>query len=286
MTSVTRRRSRARVSDRLTRAPAPVPAWPDGMRRRRLLRAARRGDRGARDRLISVHLGLVRSVAARYRDYGMPFDDLVQEGSLGLLEAIDGYDPNRGPDFEAYARFRVRRAIRNALTEQARLIRLPKQVVERRRALARAEARLVAAGQKPTANELAAATGLSEAAVRDARASGAAPISLESPRSAERRPLETWLIDHAAADPEAETLAHERSAALRGALAKLSERERHIITAQWGLDGGRPATGVELAEELQLSPRRTHTIGQGALYELREALEPRQDAMLASCRRR
>lgn len=272
MTSVTRRRSRARVSDRLS--PAPVPAWPDGVRKRRLLRAARRGDRGARDRLVSAYLGLVRSVAARYRDYGLPFDDLVQEGSLGLLEAIEGYDPSRGPDFEAYARFRVRRAIRNALTEQARLIRLPKQVVERRRALDRAEARLIAAGQRPTVHELAAATGLSEAAVRDARASGEAPISLDARRLADRPPLETWLIDQAAADPEAETLAHERRATLRGALAKLPERERHIVIAQWGLDGGRPATGVELAEELQLSPRRTHTIGQGALYELREALEP------------
>jgi RNA polymerase primary sigma factor len=68
----------------------------------------------------------VRSLAARYRDIGLPFDDLVQEGSLGLLEAIDGYDAGRGTDFETYARFRVRRAIRNALTEKSRLIRLPK----------------------------------------------------------------------------------------------------------------------------------------------------------------
>lgn len=254
MTRVTRRRSRAGSKH---------------------LRAARRGDRGARDRLVAAHLGLVRSVAARYRDYGLPFDDLVQEGSLGLLEAIEGYDSTRSPDFEAYARFRVRRAIRNALTEQARLIRLPKQVVERRRALDRAEAGLIATGHKPTVYELAAATGLSEAAVRDARASGEAPISLDAPRRNDRAPLETWLIDQAATDPEAETLAHERSTALSAALAKLPERERHIVIARWGLDGGRPASGVELAEELRLSPRRTHTVGQGALYELREALEPR-----------
>ena len=114
-------------------------------RRRKLLRGARRGDRGARERLVISHLGLVRSVASRYRDLGLPFDDLVQEGSLGLLDAIDHYDPCRGPEFDSYARFRVRRAIRNALTDQARLIRLPKQVVERRRAIDRAEAKLTAA---------------------------------------------------------------------------------------------------------------------------------------------
>ena len=99
----------------------------DAVRQRKLLRAARRGDRGARARVVDCHLPLVRALAARYRDFGLPLDDLVQEGVIGLLDAIDHYDPSRGPAFEPYARFRVRRAIRNALTEQARLFRLPKQ---------------------------------------------------------------------------------------------------------------------------------------------------------------
>ena len=88
-----------------------------------VLEAARRGDSRAHEKLVAKHLGLIRSVAAHYRNLGLPFDDLVQEGSVGLLEAIDLYDPARGADFETYARFRARRAIRNALTEKSRLIR-------------------------------------------------------------------------------------------------------------------------------------------------------------------
>src|SRR5204863_9970440 len=99
-----------------------------------LLAAARRGDRLSRERLIGEYLPVVRAIASRYRDLGVPLDDLVQEGSLGVLEAISRFDTRRSDDFESYARFRIRRAIRNALTEQSRLIRLPKQVVERRRA--------------------------------------------------------------------------------------------------------------------------------------------------------
>jgi len=92
-----------------------------------LLDAARAGDRRARERVVEHYLPVVRSVAFRYHDLGLGLDDLVQEGSLGLLEAIQRFDPSRGRDFESFARFRIRRSIRSALTEQSRLIRLPKE---------------------------------------------------------------------------------------------------------------------------------------------------------------
>jgi len=243
-------------------------------RRRKLLRAARRGDRGARERLVISHLGLVRSVASRYRDLGLPFDDLVQEGSLGLLDAIDRYDPCRGPEFDSYARFRVRRAIRNALTDQARLIRLPKQVVERRRAIDRTEAKLTAAanGRVSTPTQLAAATGLSIAAVLEARSARLAPISLDQPILPDGSSLESVVADPAASDPELKALEHEQAELLNAALEKLPERQRRVVSLQWGL-GGAPGSNAELAAELKLSPRRTQTIGRDALYELRAALD-------------
>ena len=141
----------------------------DAARQSSLLRAAQRGDR-TRDELVTLNLGLVRSTAARYRDLGLPYDDLVQEGAIGLLDAIDQFESGRGASFESYSRFRIRRAIRNALTDKARLIRLPKQVVERRRAIERAEARLTAAaaGRTPSPAEIASVTGLSVASVKDA----------------------------------------------------------------------------------------------------------------------
>jgi RNA polymerase primary sigma factor len=244
----------------------------DALRRRKLLRAARRGDRGAQDRLVRIHLPLIRSLARRYRGYGLPFDDLVQEGSLGLLEAIQRYDPARGPDFVSFARFRIRRAMRNALTDQARLIRLPKQIVERRRGLDRAEARLVAAGKRPTLAELAAATGLSLKAVLEARAATQAPLSLDTPVLPDGSALEALVADPAVRDPQAETLAREGVASLQSALAKLPPRQRCVVEARWGAGG--PANAAEAAQELGLSSRRAEVLGEDALRALRDELEP------------
>src|SRR5690242_16825775 len=137
---------------------------------RSLLERAQHGDRRARERLVARHLDDVRSIARRYRNLGLSVDDLEQEGAIGLLESIDQYDAARGPAFDAYARFRVRRAIRNALTEKSRLIRLPKQIVERRRAVDRADARLTDSnGTHPSAAELAEVTGLPAEAVTELR---------------------------------------------------------------------------------------------------------------------
>jgi RNA polymerase sigma factor (sigma-70 family) len=244
----------------------------DGLRLRKLLRAARRGDRGAQDRLVRGHLPLIRLLARRYQGSGLPFDDLVQEGALGLLEAIDRYDPARGSDFASFARFRIRRAMRNALTEQGRLIRLPKHVVERRRALDRAEARLTAAGERPTLARLAAATGLPLETVLATRAATQAPVSLDAPAQPEGPALEAVVADPLAEDPQAGTLEREGAASLRSALAKLPPRKRRVVEARWGVAGG--AKAADVAHELGLSPRRVHTLGQDALYALRDELEP------------
>jgi RNA polymerase sigma factor (sigma-70 family) len=246
----------------------------DAVRQRRLLHAARRGDRGARERLTLCHLGLVRGIASRYRDLGLPLDDLVQEGTLGLLEAIDRYDPSRQPEFEAFARFRVRRAIRNALTDQARLVRLPKQVVERRRLLDRAEARLTAAnGRTPTPAELAAATALSLDAVLDTRTAAIMPMSLDEPATPDGSPLEELVADPTASDPEREALATDAEERIRRAVARLSPRQRQIVSRHFGLDG-HEVNLPTLAAELHLSERRTRTIEHDALHRLADVLEP------------
>lgn len=252
----------------------------DELRRRRLLRAARRGDRGARARLVELHLPLLRSLALRYRDFGLPLDDLVQEGAIGLLEAIERYDPARGAPFEPYARFRIRRAMRNALTNQARLIRLPKHVIERRRALERAEARLVSAGARPTPAALAAATGLSLPAVLEARAA-TRPLSLDEPLLPDGSTLES-VVAHPSAGNLAEGAAdRDRVERLTRALTRLPARQQRILSARWGLDGTPRAT-TELARELALSPRRTQTIGRQALDALRRDLEPEPPARTSS----
>lgn len=252
-----------------------VRSTRDAVRHERLLRAAQRGDPYSREMLVASHLGLVRSVASRYRDLGLPFDDLVQEGSLGLLDAIEQYDRSLRSSFESYAGFRVRRAIRNALTDQARLIRLPKQMVERRRAIARAEARLAAeaSGRPPTPAELAVDTGLTVAAVVDARSAGIAPISLDQPVLPDGSSLAAVVADPEAGDPALAAIEHDETEQLRAALERLPERQRRTLSLRWGI-GGVPMSNAEVATELEVSPHRAQAIGRDALYELRAALNP------------
>lgn len=238
-----------------------------------VLEAAKRGDRRARERLVTEHLGVVRSVASRYRNLGLPFDDLVQEGSLGLLEAIDLYDPARSDDFEAYARFRARRAIRNALTEKSRLIRLPKQIVERRRAIERTGARLAATeGRLPTAREIAAALGLEQSAVLATRGVSGTPVSLDYTVLPDGSPLEAVVADRAAPDPEVETVEHDQAELVDAALAALPERQREIISRHFGLHRA-PEEIADVATALHLSQQRTRAIERDALYALRDRLE-------------
>jgi RNA polymerase sigma factor (sigma-70 family) len=238
-----------------------------------LLHAARGGDRRARDRVVEHYLPVVRSIAFRYRELGLGLDDLVQEGSLGLLEAIQRFDPSLSADFESFARFRIRRSIRNALTEQSRLIRLPKQVVERRRAIERAESRLRSAtGRAPTPDEIAAATGLPLAAVAATRALGPAPVSLDQVVLEDGSPLEALVADGTARDPEDEAVQHEEIEKVEEAVACLPDRQHEIISRHFGLGCAAEQIG-EVAETLHVSPQRARAIERDALYSLRKQLE-------------
>jgi RNA polymerase primary sigma factor len=238
-----------------------------------VLEAARRGDSRAREQLVAKHLGLIRSVAAHYRNLGLPFDDLVQEGSVGLLEAIDLYDPARGADFETYARFRARRAIRNALTEKSRLIRLPKQIVERRRAVERTEARLAAAeGHVPTAQQVAFALGLPQSVVLEIHGVPGVSVSLDQSILTDGSTLETVVADAGAPDPEVEVIEHEQAELVDAALAALPRRQREIISRHFGF-GGTAEEITEVAGALHLSQQRTRAIERDGLYALRDRLE-------------
>jgi RNA polymerase primary sigma factor len=265
---------RRQVASTLTpQTPATRQSPRDLVHGQELLLAAKRGDRDARQRLVASHLGLVRAIASRYRDMGLPLDDLIQEGSLGLLEAIDHHDRNRS-DFETYARFRVRRAIRNALTDQARLVRLPKQIVERRRALAQAADRLTEAtnGQPPTLDQLAAETGLPPAAVVEARRAAVSTVSLEEPLLPDGTTREGVIADPSAPDPLLRALEDEQARLTRRAVAQLGQRRRDVVGQRFGL--GQPEQRLsDVAAELHLSPQRTRALERDALYELRASLD-------------
>lgn len=217
-------------------------------------------------------MGLVRSLAGRYRELGLPVEDLVQEGAIGLLEAIDRFDPENGAAFSTYAFWRIRQSITHALTDRGRLLRLPKNVLERRRELARAGSALAGEGRLVTPRALAAATDLSSAEVVDALEAPGATASLDT-RLADGRTLETALADPAAADPEAAALAGFEREALERALTGLSARQRAVIEAHFGLDG-EPRTLAQVGAALHVSPARVRAIEREALHDLAVELEP------------
>jgi RNA polymerase sigma factor (sigma-70 family) len=240
---------------------------------RSLLERAQHGDRRARERLVVRHLDEVRSIARRYRNLGLSVDDLEQEGAIGLLDSIDQYDASRGPEFDAYARFRVRRAIRNALTDKSRLIRLPKQIIERRRALDRADAQLTDAnGMHPSAGELAEATGLPPDAVTELRGLVPVVVSLDQVATPDGSTLEALVADGASPNPELDASKREETALVDHAVAELPERQREIVSRHYGL-GCEPEEIADVAAELHLSQQRARTIERDALFALRDRLE-------------
>jgi RNA polymerase primary sigma factor len=227
----------------------------------RLIRAAKRGDRGARRRLVVRHLGLVRAVAGRYAGMGLAADDLVQEGCVGLLDAVDRWDRTRGVPFEAFARFRVRVAIRDALTARARLIRVPKHLSERRRALRRLEETLTSERRRAVSlREVAAATGLSLDRVERAWV-----VPTATADALER-------ADGAPRDPAEELVALEEARAVDEAVRRLPPRQQLLIAHRYGL-GGREESIGEIAEELHVSRRRALSIERQALATLRRSLD-------------
>lgn len=239
-----------------------------------LIHRAQSGDRDASTLLIKGYMGLVRTVAQRYRGLGLPFEDLVQEGAIGLLGAIDGFDADRGAGFATYAFWRIRHAVTSALTEQGHVVRLPKQIVERRTAIAKVAAQLTAANKRePSVAEIATRAGLSPAAVTEALGASAPVASLNELVAGGAVEREALIADAAAPDPEAEVVQHEQLELVKDAIGHLPKRQRLVVTHHFGL-GHVPETLADVGRELHLSPQRTRALEQDAFRRLADELEP------------
>lgn len=217
-------------------------------------------------------MGLVRSLARRYSGMGLPVEDLLQEGAIGVLEAIENFDAANGASFSTYAYWRVRRTMTHALTDHGRLLRLPKSVLERRRAIADARAQLVNAGRSLTADALAEATHLTVDEVVAALDAPTTIASLDAPLS-DGTTLEGTVADPAATEPAAAVLAGAGRAALADAVDHLSGRQRAVIDARFGLSG-EPKTLAQIGAELHVSPARVRAIESDALHDLARDLDP------------
>jgi RNA polymerase sigma factor (sigma-70 family) len=241
-----------------------------------LAERARAGDEVAKRRLIESNLRLVVQIARRYRNRGLPLPDLIEEGNLGLLRAVDKFEPGRGTRFATYATWWVRQAVTRALANQARTIRLPVHVELLLGRYKKEHERLTQTlGRSPTSSELAQALGMSEDQLGELEELRMQPVSLDAPAGRDTRPIGDTIVD-AAADPTAvlARLFHDRTD-LVAVFDDLAPNERTVLRRRFGLDGEEPETLEAIGRRLDYSRERIRQIEASGLRKVRALLAAR-----------
>jgi RNA polymerase primary sigma factor len=242
-----------------------------------LAKRIKRGDKSAREHMIKANLRLVVKIARDYENLGLPLLDLINEGNIGLMKGVERFDPKKGAKLSTYASWWIKQAIKRALANQSKTIRLPVHVVDKVAHIRRAEMRLrEALDRDPTDEEVAEELGIDAKRVRRYRQASRAPVSLDAPIGDD----ENDRVSEVVADPNAalpsEKLVYESDNALvQEILATLPEREREILAMRFGLVDGKERTLEEVGEHFGVTRERIRQIQEQALKTIRKTMEKR-----------
>ena len=232
-----------------------------------LSKGAKAGDKGARQRLIEKNLRLVVSVAKKYRGMGLPFEDLIQEGNIGLMKAVEKFDPDRGWRFSTYATWWVRQAVQRAVADKGRTIRVPVHMGDKIRKMARAYNELSARMERePTDEEVAERLGWAAEQVRNVKGAMPDATSSNQPLTSDSDATEiSELIEDERASEVAGTVIGEMEMDwLAEAVERLPERHRYVLIKRYGLGDEETATLAQLSEELGISRERVRQVQREA----------------------
>lgn len=234
----------------------------------------KQGDQKARDQMIRANLRLVVKIAGDYAGYGVSMSDLVSEGNIGLMKAVDRFDPEKGGKFSTYGAWWIKASIKRALADQSKTVRLPVHMVDKIARIRRIASSLTEVlGREPTDDELAAETGLSPHNVAMLKQAALRPTSLDAPVNAgEATEYGEIIADEAASNPLdllSDKNLHDQIGEL---LASLDERERRIIDGRFGLNGLKPMLLEDVGREFGVSRERIRQIQNSALVKMRRVL--------------